>query len=207
MKVGDRALFRISGLYEYRIIAGRDDQGKHGLANSERLERAKTELQASGWDDYCVHPRSELSQSGIAGYLTATKGRRTRLSLYSALVIILMLEDFLREKGQPIDIYIGAPGTIRPAPIRILPYVFDVPAATGGVSGAAYLAALGQGKAIKTASGQLSLEFLAPMFSDTAVFSERTSYAVHDACGMSCGLDVIWESRPPCDHDKPVYPA
>lgn len=210
--IGDRAVFRVSGLYEFRVLGGRNDAGTDGFANDKRLGRAKDAFAESGWEQHCTEPRNRLTTSGVAKYLKARNGRRTRLSLYSALIIVLMLEDYLAERGDDIDIYAGDNDRGRPAMVRIVPYIFDLPQATPD-SQASIIARSAQ---IKTAAGQRSTAFVPHMCAGNEMFSELTCKAVHDACEMKTGLDVVVgeiphksrgrKERLACSLDRVVYP-
>jgi len=94
-QVGDRQVFLISGLYEYRILAGRDDSGKNGFANAELLARASNSFDEANWSEFCKAPRNKLTASGVRRAIHATDGRRTRVSLNTAFVVTLLLEHYI----------------------------------------------------------------------------------------------------------------
>ena len=96
--------------------------------------------------------------------MRAKEGRRTRLSLYSALVIVLMLENLLEEYGVDADIYDGGFNERKPSGVRIVPYIFDVPDATD----VKYDDILSRAAAIKQRTGQISTTFLKHMVSATS---------------------------------------
>lgn len=211
--VGDRAVFRISGLYDFRVLATRNDSGKGGFANPDRLHAATERFNELGWDRYCTVPRNltthPLSVTGVRNHLRANEGRRTRLSLYSALIIVLMLENLLEEYGIDADIYDGGYNERRPSGVKIVPYIFDVPDATASK----FDDILSQAAAIKQRSGQRSTTFLNHMCSCEEMFSERTSKIVREECGLSTVDVVLGERRArdgqpkkSCCFDRVVYP-
>ncbi|MVA97994.1 hypothetical protein GN330_12140 [Nitratireductor sp. CAU 1489] len=208
--VGDRSVFRISGLWEYRIATGRDDSGKKGFANPARLERATAKLAQYGWDTYCEPARTPLSATGVATILRARDGRRTKMSLHSALLLILMLEDFLAERGSPIDIYSGGFTPRLPAPVRIVPYIFDLKQAT-----AARLDDLiRRGREIRRRAYQENLDFLEHMCRCEEMFSEHTCRVVSEEGQLEAGIDTVIRRkknsgngyRVACNLDRVVYP-
>lgn len=208
--VGDRAVFRISGLYEYRILAGRDDSGKNGFANPDLLTRAVQTFNEANWGEFCTAPRNPLTASGVRRAIHATDGRRTRVSLHTAFVVTLMLEHYLANHNIDADIYEGGYNDARPTGIKIVPYIFDVP----GADASAYNAVLQNAGQIKQATGQHSSKFIEHMCKCEEMFSERTAQAVHDICGMTTGLDMVVNQprdggrkmRKSCALDKIVYP-
>lgn len=210
--VGDRAVFRISGLYEYRVLAGRNDSGRGGFANEARLEQAKETFAKIGWDAYCTVPRNPLAPSGIAGYLKAKQGKRTRLSLYGSFITILMLEHHLKDNGIDGDIYEGGIRDALPTGVKIVPYIFDVPEATPDKTDAI----LAKAAAIKLKAGQRSTAFVHHMCACNEMFSEKTARAVQDECKMS-DIDIVLGERSgggtkgnqvkkACSLDRVVYP-
>ena len=209
--VRDRQVFRICGLWEYRLIPGRDDSGISGFANASRLERAHATLHKIGWEDYCVQPRNPITSKGVLNVIKARDGRRGKVSLHSALTILLMLEDFLSEKGSSVDIYAGTDRANLSAPVRIVPFIFDVRQATAET----FSDLVEKGVQIRKRAYQDNLDFLDHMCKCEEMFSERTCRIVSEEGGLNSGIENVFKSkksngggyRSVCHHDKLVYPT
>lgn len=218
--VGDRKIFRISGFEEFRFLIPRNDGGKgNGFATDERFQRAVALLNETGWAARCQIPRNpHLGATGIKKRLPASASKDlSRLSLYTTLIMILMLELYLADHEVDVDIYEGG-FRGRDQGIMIVPYIFDVPEATHDNYGDI----LAQGVEIKRMARIPHTEFIRHMCDCDEMFSERTARAVETACSLTGGIDmVIAQTRPneqgpkrnsrklksPCFRDKPPYPV
>lgn len=209
--VGDRAVFRVSGLKEFvRQTKNNDKSGKNGFINVQRIERAKKKFAELGWDQHVTIPRNEkneltrASQNHFKKYIHNKEGSRICTTLYCACILILMAEDFISGHGIDVDIYAGDDVDLIHG-VKIVPVVFDLPVKKGGEL---YEKFLENGNVIRRNSGQAGKGVFSDLCeNEETVFSEQVVRAAHDGMGLSCGYGVeLSKGRAPSKHERTVYP-
>lgn len=207
-QIGDRQVFRISGLRQYLVTDGNFNYGGGaGFATEERVENARATLHEIQWDQWCRIPRQRITKSGVIKYAKARQGRNRLLSLYGALLIILMLEDYVEGIDPTIDIYEGGSRNHVPTGVKIIPYIFDVI----GARQADLNNVSAQLPQLRQEAGQANsypfLHLCEPQCGPSGeIVSETTARVLNRVCNLKTGVEVALEGRKPCRYESPLYP-